>query len=110
MPRRGSAARLPHNPALEERDVLGFLLQELLGLLGDFGDAGRVGDDVVIFVASLFTLKPGLQGIEPRQCRLTGPNIRVLRREMMRPCEMRRQVDVRVDGTGVRLDLAQMRA
>ena len=90
--------------------MLGFLLQELLGLLDNFRDVGRVSDDVVIFVTALFTLKPGLQSIEPRQCRLAGPDVRVLRREMMRPCEMRRQANVRVDCAGVRLDLAQMGA
>ena len=90
--------------------MLGFLFQKLLGLLDNLGDVGRVGDDVVIFVTALFTLKPGLQGIEPCQCRLAGPDVGVLRREMMRPCEMGREVDVRVDRARLSLHLAQMGA
>ncbi len=86
--------------------MLGFLLQELLGLLDNFRDVGRVSDDVVIFVTTLFTLKPGLQSIEPRQCRFAGPNVGVLRGEVMRPCEVGREVDVRVDCARLSLDLA----
>jgi hypothetical protein len=60
MPRRDSECRLPLDPALKERDVFGFLLQELLGLLDHFRDVGRVSDDIVILITTLFTLKPGL--------------------------------------------------
>jgi hypothetical protein len=42
MQRRILPCRLPLDPALKERDVLGFLLQELLGLLDRFRDVSAM--------------------------------------------------------------------